>query len=49
MVGYYKDGKKHGRWKTYDSDREAVYIVFRNGIQVHGRSAEIFLESLQKK
>ncbi len=49
MVGYYKDGKKHGRWRSIDKDGDTTYLVYRKDILLHGKSAEIFLESLQKK
>jgi hypothetical protein len=49
MVGYYKDGKKHGRWRSIDSEGETTYLVYRNDVLLHGKTAEIFLESLQKK
>lgn len=49
MVGYFKDGKKHGKWRSVDSDGEVVFIVYLDDIELKGRTAKVFLESLEKK
>lgn len=49
VFGYYKDGLKHGRWRSIDGDGEETIMVYRKNVELKGRTAEIFLKSLQKK